>query len=766
MTIRQLLSAVIIILSALPCFAESFVSLEGYPEHVKEMRDYTNNEQLLPIPLKPNGPVLYPVFGYPALVTEKDPYFSVIIHSEKELKSGSVDIYKKVIELPRTVLKLKSMTAESIGNHIYRFTFFAPVILPNGVYNLKFESEGVDGSTDNSIGFRRADDFSFYIFTDPQIEDLQSKRTDGMDFNAKQYPGYSKSLLDYSRQYGIIKNSMSQMNLSNSDFVTILGDLVFGINYQAEYADIMSLLTNLEIPAFAVPGNHDGYAKYSSEKDFTSPLEYDGLYYWRDYLGPAYFSFKTGGRLFMMLNTYDGTAERRASGVAIGIGDNAAVPVSNFGGFLSDEQGGWARKILETTDVFGVFSHQLPIGAVDAGFKFEAQEKYPTNSIIGAVNEEEWNYESAAYDSNTLDSISNETAFNNTGTKLVFSMTARTPAPYYFAGHAHFDRTYVYKKGTEIIPKSGFTATSDMTFIQTTTPSSNGESFFGIRKIYWDKDGIKYNYLCKEGLQCNPGKTGDENGFQSIPLGNIWVKYKWGVSDSLYRGGEGISNSVSAEINNSLPTDENVKLRFIMPAEPGGFVVDNPDFAITDAMISLDRKTMFVTVEGKALKGTEPEQFYQKAFTQKTASVSITTAKDKAIVPETSFTKTIYDGDPTDFSVTNNSEFLRLIWMVKDEILADGKAFGGLNSLKLGNNRVDLLYIDKKGSWGIESYYVNVEVKPEEPDIEAADDDDMLAQEDNAVNTDTADISAVLDENSDADAPGKSPAGCGCTVIY
>ena len=101
-----------------------------------------------------------------------------------------------------------------------------------------------------------------------------------------------------------------------------------GADHQREYEDITGMLGDAEIPFFGAPGNHDGYAKFESENDFTSPLQRDGLNYWRAFIGPTYYSFKLFGKTLMMLNTYDGTAERRASGDPIGIGDNAVAPVS------------------------------------------------------------------------------------------------------------------------------------------------------------------------------------------------------------------------------------------------------------------------------------------------------------------------------------------------------------------------------------------------------------------------------------------------------
>ena len=194
----------------------------------------------------------------------------------------------------------------------------------------------------------------------------------------------------------------------------MLGDLVFGIDYQREYEDILGLVLNLEVPFFPVPGNHDGYAKFVEQNNLTTDVDWDGLQYWTKFIGPLFYAFEFKGKTFLMLNTYDGTPVRRAAGDALGIGDNAAVPVSNWGGFLTFESLLWAESIISDNDVFGLFSHMMPLGQ-NATEKYHKMKKFPKESVIGVSDSQEWNIETSEWDSNPTDIIFNETQTANTG---------------------------------------------------------------------------------------------------------------------------------------------------------------------------------------------------------------------------------------------------------------------------------------------------------------------------------------------------------------
>ncbi len=732
-------------------YAESFLSIHGYPQNRSEIEDYQIQVQTRAILQPFVKDILYPVIGFPAMITENDKYFSFILRSDSKPKIEAVKIVRFFDGgLKKAFAELQPYSIEKSGNNLYRVKCKVPVILPSARYDLVvfIEDNPFPMVSWNSVFFPVVNEKTrFYVWADPQIQDLQSKISN-LNFNSGNYPFKSDSLLDFSRQKGIIKATVSQMNAGNFHFVTALGDLVFGINYQREYEDIISLVSNLELPFFPVPGNHDGYAKFTDQNNLSTPLEWDGLEYWTSFFGPLYYAFTFNDHTFLMLNTYDGTPQRRASGKPVGIGDNAAPPVSNWGGFQTKDSLDWIEKMIDQYDVFGLFAHMMPLGQAATG-KYHPMKKFPKDSIIGVLDSQEWNIETSAWDSDPTDLIFNETQKSNTGLTLASYMTKQIPAPYYFSGHTHRDRIFSYEPGEELVEESGVFATDYMEFISTTTASSSGETYWGFREVSIKPDReVNYNYICERGEMCFP-LDAENPGFQSVPAGNMWVNYKWvsiiGDQESIFIGGDGNTTNVEAEIINYLPTKEPVTLRFIMPAKEKGFVVDNDSFKFSQVGVSKDLSIMIVVVNGKIDAGSESSEFEHRVFKRNELSVSIEPDETEAPVPEIEYTSHIMSNENIVAEIKNSDKYLSLVWRRDNIDIFQGEYLNIFFEDYKPVEKITLTYIAPNGAFGRKTINVYVEPYIEEPDEETVEEPDKTEEE-----PDEKEITEEPDETDDA----------------
>lgn len=757
--------SVIIVMSFLS--AESFVSIHGYPQEKAEVPDYQFQTQTTMVLNQTIDRILYPVIGFPAMVTVVDPEMSFIIRSEAVPEIENIRIVREIGGNVKEFQDLIPYSIEQCGFGFYKVKMIVPVILPNVRYDLSVKLKGEEFPiiSKNSVFFPEHDGSTrFFIWADPQIEDLQSKMAGDLNYNSGEYPYKSDSILDFSRQEGIIKTTVSNLNAGDRQFVTMLGDIVFGINYQREYEDILSLIVNLEIPFFPVPGNHDGYAKFTEQNNLFSPLDWDGLQYWAKFVGPLYYAFSFNGKTFLMLNTYDGTPQRRAAGDALGIGDNAAVPVSNWGGFLTERSLSWIETMMDDYDVFGLFSHMTPLGQNATG-KYHKMKKFPKDSVIGVSDSQEWNIETSEWDSDPTDLIFNETQKINTGLKVTEYITRQSPPPIYFSGHTHKDRLYLFEKGDELVPESGVFANDDMEFIMTTTAATSGQLYWGFRKVDVGVTGdVSYNYTCERGVNCMPNSETDK-GFQSVPAGNMWVTYKWNSSgnetESIFTGGDGLAETVSAEIINYLPTEEPVTLRFFMPAGIS-YKIDNPKFYISNAAVSKDMTTLILTVKGTIAAGSEMDKFLVKDFSRKVEFVTISQSSATVVEPEIEHPESIFEDEPLTAEVKNGDEFLSLVWIRNKVEFAQGTSF----SVKFDNYQdietIFLLYVTKSGAHGTSLFKTSIERYTEEPDEEPVEEADETVTPDL---DEESEIENISDEDIIEETSGRKKSGCSMTVI-
>ena len=772
---------------------ESMASINRFPQNSYVFDDYLIQTQTKAI-LDPkiNG-ILYPVIGFPAMVTPDEPCFSVIFKYDNSDTPYAVEA--KLVRFDGNIrnefltLRSEEYSPQKIADGIYKTTFCRNIILPEAKYDLTVKVPGDENEmiSRNAVFFphyEESDPTKFLVVADPQLEDLLSKKTDDMNFNPENYPFYAEnSLLNYDQQFGIIKATFSQLNSADTNFSVMLGDIAYGRDFQQEYSDFYDLMTNLEIPMFSIPGNHDGYAHFTKVNDLTTPLEWDGLEYWAKFLGPMNNAFNFRNKTYLLLNTYDGTPQRRAC-AQIGIGDTGASPVANWGGYLAEKTLNWAEIMLEDYDIPAVFGHMMPLGQDGTGVYHENRAFSRIYGVVSVIDEQEWNIDSSSWDSDLTDGIFNETQTSNNGVSLTSFMAKKAKPPIYFSGHTHLDKIFTFEKGTELIPNTGVIASDKMEFIMTTTMATSGSGdFWGFRRVEMSDDEVSYNYTCGRYENCGLDKS--IHGMQSVPAGNLWVNYSWQYGsenrESIFAGGDGTAIKVTAEIVNYLPTEENVTLRFIMPKAQYGYKLDNENFKIVDAAASRDQSKVIIIVKGKTAAGSKLDAFYNRNFTKFTDYVTISPEEELEVpLPEIKYTQNASETVPASAKVLNADKFISLIWQVKipeEQTAVDfasGDSFTYMpNTITYGTWNVDfyLRYTTLTGASGIVSFTVRFDFPEDEDcccgetDGDDHESDENTKQEEEIPETGADEDNVQDDSDSDDTDNAKKSKGCSITVF-
>ena len=768
---------------------ESMVSINRYPQNSDILEDYLFQLQTTPVIDPAINGILYPVIGFPAMVTPDEPCFSVIFRY-----TGDPGIeYLKVVRFDEGGMteyldlggsfNVETINAEAKIGRIMVCNMF----LPEAKYDIVLKLHGEDESVSRNALFfphyEENDPTKFLIVADPQLGDLLSKKTDDMNFNPENYPFHAdKSLLDYEQQFGITKATFSQLNSAVCNFTIMLGDIVYGTDFQKEYSDFYSLMTDLEVPMFSIPGNHDGYTHFMKVDDMTSPLESDGLEYWAKFFGPKNNAFSFRNKTYLLLNTYDGTPKRRASS-QIGIGDTAASPVANWGGYLAEKTLNWAENVLENYDVAAVFGHMTPLGQDGTG-KYHANRAFSKiYGVVSVIDEQEWNFDSASWDSDESDGILNETQKYNNGILLASFLTKKAKPPVYFSGHTHHDKIFTFEKGTKLLENVNvdLTAPEKMEFIMTTTMATSGSGkYWGFRRVEMSDDKISYNYTCERFENC--GIDSSIRGMQSVPSGNLWVDYSWkngsGNKKSIFVGGDGSASSVKAGITNYLPTEEEVMLRFILPATKTGYKLDNENFKFVDAVVSSDLSKVIIIVKGSIAAGSALDSFYERDFTETIDFVTISPISEnqEAPVPDVDFPEKIEITDSgisgTHASVKNHEYFSTLIWRAeingKFSDFASGESVDMENIVdSLGNPaHVSLRYTTPDGISGKLDFTAEIEENydccAETGDEDIPDEETVESTPDEEPAQESGDPGSEIPENP---AKTEKKSGSGCSTI-
>ncbi|GEM_PF-2432583 len=372
--------------------------------------------------------------------------------------------------------------------------------------------------------------------------------------------------------YSIIEQMKKEIRALRPTFVLLIGDLMFGLNYDTEYETVWGIWKDAGFPIFMIPGNHDGYASIKDRwlLGLHSPKR-DGLDYWRNYFGPCAYSFEFGGVHFQGVNTMDGTPERR---------DGFLIVIENYGGDLGPEQMDWI-----SADLAGVngpvvpFLHHNPMGEYRANKTF-SMSGWVLSRILeflttGNLNEfvQEWNTQA-------------------TGEFLLAKYAGR---PLVFVGHKHIDDLKIHN-GT--------------TYKYVTTA---GAGAFPGKKDYWG-----YAYVTVQNSQVVEHLYTSDPKFQSVPTGNLHV-----------RSVDGEGAEQSAKITSGLSKSYGITVEFVMPSAPA-YVAAN-GFVVQFAPIDAERTRVWVrTASPVAPSIHEPQSL---TVTLKTAEAAVGGSVETPVAP-------------------------------------------------------------------------------------------------------------------------------------
>lgn len=470
---------------------------------------------------------------------------------------------------------------------VQELRFHLPLTLPRETFHLELRSADrriFRQPRAVRIVARQNRNFRFVIFADNQLKDPSAFFAQG-DRNTQSYPGSGQK----DRIKAIALQGNSEVGFLDPEFALHMGDLVYGVDYRLEYPEAWDMMAEKHFSMFAIPGNHDGYALYDlkfsgtvfdvirggincrkhlgenitptqafrflscifgdlSPHLFSNPLA-DGLQYWRRMIGPTHFAFEYGGFRFIALNTYDGTPQRRHAYVfSLGfLNLTFDVPsVDNYGGYLRMGQLGWARRQMAEAKKAGkkivLIAHHDFRGNREQEPRYHANLGFPTNPF-GVGSFEEWNFDSALWDSDKNDQRGVEGERNHSG--IALCRLVAEYADYVLLGHRHGDENSVYKKGEEICP--GVKAGKQVNVVRTTTASSSphsGGNYWGYRVVEVREGKIKgFDYL-------------PERGLGSLPSGNFWASRR---------------RRDEYQVMNYLPTTVRGVLRFDLPPSAVGY---------------------------------------------------------------------------------------------------------------------------------------------------------------------------------------------------
>lgn len=718
-------------------YSESMLSINRSSQKYGErftIEDYQQTMQTAGIHDYPINGILYPVIGFPSMVADNTS-LSVIFRLEHDVHFSVYEVeYVKIFRNDEngrsefltlhpayTHYENFYQYVDRIGPDTWILGISVPLKLPEAGYDIALKIRGEkEMISRNAVFFpqyKYRDPAKFIVFSSPRTD--ENDQGEDLDFNSGEYPRQNGN-----PQKGIADAAFSQFNAGSSHFAVMLGDAVNGTDFQNEYRGFYDLALNLEIPMFAVPGERDVLTRFASNDGGTTSLpEFDGFEYWSKFIGPTNNAFLLG-RIYLLLNTSEGTAQKRAS-------------EESFGFELKPETLEWLEGV-SNYEYAAVFGHFAPTGKTHS----------------------------------------------STGTEFLKILTNKNYPPVYFSGHDRQDSVSVFDPGSELVENSGIFANQKMEFVSTAPLSGSGKGYRGFRKVEvlsvensnaeFLYNDVSYNYTCGRYKNCQPDDP-EKRGMQSVPAGNMWVKYSWesgsGEKESLFSGGDGSSESVTAEIVNWLPTDEEVTLRFIMPAAKYGYKLDNANFTFADAVASSDLSTVFLTVKGKIPAGSTRDDFYDKNFTKFTDYVTISpSTQGVKAVPEAHFPEKIVINGVTQYGayVKNYRDFSSLIWQVQIQYMgSDPKIFDfaagegiDLNDIveKTYSRKYYLRYTTPDGISGRLEFTPEIE---EDYDNGCCDGYD---EEDNTSDTDSAD-SASDSEEKGGSSQKKSGSGCSTMVL-
>ncbi|KPJ59495.1 MAG: hypothetical protein AMJ42_01950 [Deltaproteobacteria bacterium DG_8] len=475
--------------------------------------------------------IIYPVLGLPTLVVAGERLTAMV-----SLDDGGktqdwvirISTHDRVSQT-YTLSDVEYNFSVSSGN--YTLTGIVPHQVPREVFDLMItsESSAISDIQPNAVRVitELKHDYRFIHFTDIHVGDPRGYLVPVSEENSK--------VVTLNSGWYVL----SELSFLDPEFILFGGDLVFGGPYFLEYLWAWEILRRFSLPIFMVSGNHDGYA---SGMGWLR----DGLEYWKQVIGPPYYSFNYGDtHHFTCANTYDGTVSQRNGFFFI---------VQRWGGALSQEQVEWLEEDLKEGSDEGrtsiIVCHHDPRGDIHAlgGENNPADEDKDgyaeATEFLDCLYHQEWN-----------DKESGEKMVNIIREINSFS----TSDPYLgaishiFLGHVHSDFVDLDEE-------------SDTWWIHTTSAGSarnSSDDFWGYRVIEIENDQIvRVNQTAPEGEEIPPGDDDPTNNqkwdYQSYASYNIFITTTQGSND-------GTSSLVVQEVTNHLETSVSGVLKFYMP---------------------------------------------------------------------------------------------------------------------------------------------------------------------------------------------------------
>ena len=181
-----------------------------------------------------------------------------------------------------------------------------------------------------SVVSKIKDSFTFIQVTDPHCWDIRTRLASPGKTLGEKRENFTKS--------EAYNETIREVNLIHPDFVLLTGDFIggpFPINIPSlksledQYKTAYDLLQRFDVPAYLIPGNHDGYFSLSA----------DGLKLYEKYFGELFYSFDYNDAHFVMLNSYDWPYLRRS--------------FINAGGKIGEDQLEWFEENLESAQKAG-----------------------------------------------------------------------------------------------------------------------------------------------------------------------------------------------------------------------------------------------------------------------------------------------------------------------------------------------------------------------------------------------------------------------------
>ncbi len=423
-----------LIASAAPA-ADSFVSLMGYPSVENSVAyDYawTEADQTQNI-LTSVKFIAYPVMGMPAIVQPGDALNVIVKYKNPDYFNKPTDY---LVELTTA---FTDVSGANIGDLVkQRYTLFVesadwdfdisayrvvvriPADIPFDTYNIEVGTLKFSDRQPNAVSVRpQGDSFRMAVFASPE----EGNPTPGNHaLITKPYPGQNwmrpaDSMIDQVLTW--------EFPFLGPALVIGCGNLIWGDSAGDGNDRFRGVLEESRTAVFLASGDRDGFV-FKQGADIVA----DGNSYFERYYGPRYSSFNYGGLHFVNIDSYEGSVYRRAANRGRG-----GLKASNTGVFRSEAQAAWLFLDLEAASSDGmpvvVFMHHDPRGPYVANS--------PAADAAAPDSSQEWNFESAEWDSDPSDSVSEETAQNNTGTNLL-ALFAANGVRTVFLGHAQTDR--------------------------------------------------------------------------------------------------------------------------------------------------------------------------------------------------------------------------------------------------------------------------------------------------------------------------------------